>query len=378
MTTPISIPLTVPDLRGNESAYLERCLTQNWVSAAGPEVRVLEERMAALCDVRHAVATVNGTAALQLALIVAGVRPGDCVVVPDFTFAATANAVIHAGAQPLFADVTHDTWTLDPDCLAVAIDRHGEKIRAVVPVHALGHPADMMPIVDLARKHGIPVIEDAAGAIGARYRGSSVGGLGDAAIFSFNGNKTVTAGGGGIIVTDREDWADRAHSLSTQAREGVAYRHTEVGFNYRMPNLNAALALAQLDRLDEMAAAKRSIAARYDAALAGHGYLRPMPRAPWADSACWLYSVECADADRALSLVYHLRVEGIESRVAWLSLSEQKPYAGADTVLNGVSESISGRIVSLPCSSSLAPIDQDRVIAALRRWPVEHRERRSA
>lgn len=378
MTTPIAIPLTVPDLRGNESAYLERCLTQNWVSAAGPEVRVLEQRMAALCDVRHAVATVNGTAALQLALVVAGVGSGDRVVVPDFTFAATANAVVHAGAQPLFADVTRDTWTLDPDCLAAALDRHGEKIRAVVPVHALGHPADMTPIVDLAREHGIPVIEDAAGAIGARYRGRPVGGLGDAAIFSFNGNKTVTAGGGGVIVTNRADWADRAHSLSTQAREGTDYRHTEVGFNYRMPNLNAALGLAQLDRLDEMAAAKRAIAARYDAALAGHGHLRPMPRAPWADSACWLYSVECADADHARSLVHHLRAERIESRVAWLSLSRQKPYAESDTVLNGVSESISGRVVSLPCSSSLTPEDQDRVIAALRRWPVELHERRSA
>ena len=138
----------------------------------------------------------------------------------------------------------------------------------------------MTPIVDLAREHGIPVIEDAAGAIGARYRGRMVGGLGDAAIFSFNGNKTVTAGGGGVIVTDRADWADRAHSLSTQAREGAAYRHTEVGFNYRMPNLNAALGLAQLDRLDEMAAAKREIAARYDAALA-----RPRTSTPHAESA---------------------------------------------------------------------------------------------
>ena len=378
VTARITIPLTVPDLRGNESAYIERCLTQNWVSAAGPEVRVLEQRVAALCDVRHAVATVNGTAALHLALVVAGVCRGDLVVVPDFTFAATANAVIHAGARPLFADVTHDSWTLDPDCLAAALDRHGEKIRAVVPVHALGHPADMVPIVELARGSGVPVIEDAAGAIGARYRGRAAGGLGDAAIFSFNGNKTVTAGGGGAIVTDRTEWAERAHSLSTQAREGESYRHTEAGFNYRMPNINAALGLAQLERLDEMVAAKRGIAARYDAALRGHPELRPMPRAPWANSACWLYSVKCADPDRAEGLVHYLRAEGIGARVAWLRLSSQAPYAADETALNGVSDSISGCLVSLPCSSSLTPVDQDRVIAALQQWSAGRQEQLSA
>ena len=378
VTVRIAIPLTVPDLRGNESAYLERCLTENWVSAAGPEVRVLEQRMAALCDVPHAVATVNGTAALHLALVVAGVGPGDLVVVPDFTFAATANAVIHAGARPLFADVTRESWTLDPDCLAAALDVHGEKIRAVVPVHALGHPADMAPIIELARGHGIPVIEDAAGAIGARYRGRPVGGLGDAAIFSFNGNKTVTAGGGGAIVTGRREWAERARFLSTQAREGAAYEHAEAGFNYRMPNINAALCLAQLERLDEMVAAKREIAARYDAALREHPDLHPMPHAPWAASACWLYSIECPDTDRAQDLVHHLRGEGIESRVAWLRLSLQAPYATDETVLNEVSDSISGRVVSLPCSSSLTQATQDRVIAALRRWSAGHRERISA
>ena len=378
MSAQFTIPLTVPDLRGNESAYLRRCLTQNWVSAAGPDVRVLEQHLATLCDVRHAIATVNGTTALHLALVVAGVGPGDLVVVPDFTFAATANAVIHAGAQPLFADVTYDSWTLDPDCLATALDQHGDKICAVVPVHALGHPADMAPIVELARGRGIPVIEDAAGAIGARYRGRAVGGLGDAAIFSFNGNKTVTAGGGGAIVTNRTEWAERAHSLSTQARDGESYRHTEVGFNYRMPNLNAVLGLAQLERLNEMVSVKRAIAARYDEALRDNEELRPMPRAPWAKSACWLYSVECTNADRAISLVHHLRAEGIESRVAWLRLSSQEPYAAAASVLNGVSESISGRVVSLPCSSSLTLTDQDRVIAALQQWSAGRQEQLSA
>jgi dTDP-4-amino-4,6-dideoxygalactose transaminase len=289
------------------------------------------------------------------------------VAVPDFTFAATANAVIHAGARPLFVDVAEDSWAMDPACLARALDVYGDAVRAVVPVHALGHPADMDSIAALGRERGIPIIEDAAGAIGARYRGRAVGGLGDAGIFSFNGNKTVTTGGGGGIVTDRRDWGARARSLSSQAREGNAYRYREAGFNYRMPNLNAALGLAQLERLDEMIEAKRAIAARYDAALEACGDLRPMPRAAWGESSCWLYSVRCAGRRQAESLIDHLGRAGIEARLGWESLSAQAPYAAYERVLNGVSESLSGCVVSLPCSSSLGAADQARVITALER-----------
>jgi len=299
---------------------------------------------------------------------VAGIGPGDLVAVPDFTFAATANAVFHAGARPLFVDVDAASWTLDADCLARAFAAHGAALRAVVPVHALGHPADMDPIVALARAHDATVIEDAAGAIGARYRGRMAGALGDAAMISFNGNKTVTAGGGGMLLTGRADWAERARSLSAQARDGAAYRYREVGFNYRMPNVNAALALAQLDRLDEMLTAKKRIATTYDTALAGRDDLRPMPRAAWAESACWLYSVTCPDAGEAESLVEHLGRAGIEARTAWRSLSDQAPYADSPHLLTGVAAALSGRVVSLPCSSSLAPGDQERVIAALARW----------
>ncbi len=197
----------------------------------------------------------------------AGVVADDKVLVPDFTFAATANAVIQAGAMPVFVDVTEASWTLDPALLTEAIAQHRPK--AVMPVHVLGHPADMDPIMTACRKAGVAVIEDAAGAIGARYRGRPVGSDGDAAVFSFNGNKTVTAGGGGMIVLDDEAMAQRARALSTQARDNSDYRYFDAAFNYRLPNLNAALGLAQLGRLEEMLTAKRSIAARYDKALAG-------------------------------------------------------------------------------------------------------------
>jgi len=378
MASAKAIPLAIPDLRGAEVEYLTRCVTTNWVSSAGPDVEAFEAALAELCGADHAVATMNGTAALHLALIVAGVGPGDLVIVPDFTFVATANAVIHAGATPLFVDVSDESWTLDANCLGDALDKFGDRVRAVVPVHALGHPPDLEPILALCRPREIPVVEDAAGAIGARYRGAPVGGLGAAAMFSFNGNKTLTTGGGGVMLTNRADWAERARSLSTQARDGDAYRYREVGFNYRMPNINAALGRAQLERLDEMVAAKRAIAAKYDTAFADRDDLRPMPRAGWADSACWLYSVRCDDRQAAASLVKDLNAAGIGARTCWESLSNQPAFGDTDCVLTGVSESLSGSVVSLPCSSSLTEADQQRVIAAVGAWRGAKTERMPA
>lgn len=366
MTDKPYIPLAVPDLRGNEAAYLTRCVADNWVSSAGPDVTAFESRMAEICGTGHAVATVNGTAGLHLALRVAGVAPGDRVVVPDFTFAATANAVLAAGAMPFFADVTEASWTLDPDCLSGILRENA--VAAVIAVHVLGHPADMSPLVELCAAHRVPLIEDAAGAIGARYKGRPTGGLGDAAVFSFNGNKTVTAGGGGMIVTDHADWAAEARHLSTQARDGAAYRYTDAGFNYRMPNVNAALGLAQLERLGEMLGAKRAIAARYDAALAGRTDMSPMPRADWAESGCWLYSVRCASPEDAAALVAHLNEREIGARTFWECLSAQAPYADAPRSLTGVAARLSGAVVSLPCSSHLTDAEQGRVIDAVAAW----------
>ena len=370
------IPLSVPDLRGNERAYLERCVADNWVSSAGPFVAEFEERMAALAGRAHGIAAVNGTAALHLALLAAGVRPGDRVIVPDWTFAATANAVYHAGAEPLFVDVTRETWTLDPALVEEALSGRaagGRAVTAIVAVHALGHPADMDPISEIARRHGVPLIEDAAGAIGARHRGRPAGGLGDSAMFSFNGNKTVTAGGGGMVVTENADWAKRMRHLSTQARAARDYQHDEIGFNYRMTNVNAAIGLAQLERLDEMLVAKRRIAAAYDAALAGRGDLLPMPRADWAESGCWLYSVLTGSRGDAGALVEAMAAHGIEARTFWSSLSSQTPYDAAERKLAGVSEGLSGRVVSLPSSSNLSDAALARVLGALASWRGQSR-----
>lgn len=365
------IPLATPDLRGKEAAYLLQCVEDNWVSSAGPFVNDLEKRMAALSDRKHGVAVASGTAALHLALLCAGVKPGDHVILPDWTFAATANAVCHAGAVPFFVDVEPSTWTLSPQRVAEALmlaKKDGLNVSAMIPVHVLGHPADMDPLLELGRDAGIPVIEDAAGAIGAAYKGRPVGAFGDAATFSFNGNKTITAGGGGMIVTDHAEFAARARHLSTQARPGAGYWHDEVGFNYRMTNLNSAVGLAQLERLEEMTAAKKTIARTYDKELDNRDDLSAMPRAAWAESSCWLYSVLTASGAAANDLVRHLDSEGIGGRVFWQCLSPQPPYAEAPRHLDGSAARLSGRVVSLPCSSWITEQQLSRITASLATW----------
>lgn len=362
------IPLSVPDLRGRETEYLAACVTDNWVSSAGPYVTQFERAIADLAERKYAVATVNGTAALHLALVAAGVRPGDLVAVPDWTFAASVNAVLHAGAQPVFIDIEPQSWALDPALLAHALGEYGDKLRAVIAVDVLGVIANMPAIADVAMAHGVVVIEDAAGAIGAKLDGRPAGAFGAAACFSFNGNKTLTAGGGGMVVTDDEMLARYARHISTQARVGADYIHDAVGYNYRMTNLNAAVGVAQFERLGEMLAAKRAIALRYAQAIQGCNDMILPPIPPDRENSYWLSSLLLPSEEAARSLVAHMAAHHAECRIFWRSLSSQKPYAMFSSKLNGVAADISGRVVNLPCSSNLSMDDQDRVISALRSW----------
>ena len=254
------IPLAIPNIHGNESKYLTECIETNWVSYVGPFVNRFEQTLAQLTGAAHAVATNSGTAALHIALIVAGVQPDDEVLVSDLTFIASANAIHYVGAQPVLIDVTFDTWQMDPqkvkdfiehECVVSngrLINRVTQRpVTAIMPVHILGHPVDIDPIVELAQHYDLRVIEDASESIGARYKERMVGHLADIGCFSFNGNKVVTAGGGGLLLTDHEDWAQRAKHLTTQANASVEeYAHDEIGFNYRLTNLLAAFGLAQV------------------------------------------------------------------------------------------------------------------------------------
>ncbi len=366
MSTPTHIPLATPDLGGYEADYLARCVNDNWVSSAGPFVVEFENQLAALTNRRHAVATVNGTAAIHLALLAAGVMPGDRVIVPDWTFAATANAICHAGAVPFFVDITHDNWSLDANLVAEVLDKSDHGVTAVIVVHPLGQTADMDSLRIAAKQ--LPLIEDAAGAIGAKYKGQPAGAFGDFAAFSFNGNKTVTAGGGGMVVCNCDTRAKSIRHLSTQARVGKQYVHDTIGFNYRMTNLNAAVGLAQIERLGTMLEAKKKIAGCYDAAIADRKDLMPMPRPKWANNSCWLYSVLTATPEDGSCLIHAMAEAGIEAREFWRSLSAQAPYSEMPNLLRGVSDSLTGRVISLPSSSHLDESSQGRVIEALGSW----------
>lgn len=373
------IPLCVPSISGNEWAYVKECLDSGWVSSVGPFVTRFEESLARELGARYAVAMQSGTAALHVALLVAGVEPDDEVLVSTLTFIAPANAIRYAGAWPVFVDAEPVHWQLD---VTRAIDfletrctwrdgvlrnaATGRRVRAILPVHVLGHPVDMAPLLDVARKFGLAVVEDATESLGASYRGTPVGRLGGVACFSFNGNKLLTTGGGGMLVTGDEEWARRARLLSTQAKhDAVEYVHHEIGFNYRLTNVQAAMGLAQLERMPEFLAAKRAIAERYQEGLEGVPGLTLMREASWARSAWWMYTVLVDEASFGLGsrgLLHALEASGVQTRPLWQPLHRSRAHEGAPRTDCSVSERLNRDALSLPCSVALAPAEQDRVI----------------
>jgi dTDP-4-amino-4,6-dideoxygalactose transaminase len=373
------IPLAIPTIGGNAPAYLQDCLDTNFVSSVGPYVERFERAFAERIGSRYAVACASGTAALHLALLVLDVGPGDDVLVADLTFVASVNPIVYVGARPVLVDAEPRTYGMDPALVVAELERRagaGERHPAAIEVvHLLGQPADMAPVLDAAARFGIPVVEDASEALGATYEGTgalagrAVGAIGRLGAFSFNGNKLITTGGGGMVVTDDEALARRARHLSTQARlPGLAYDHDEVGYNYRLTNLAAALGLAQLEQLDELLAARRRIAARYDAAIATMPALRPAPRLEDTAASYWLYTAALATPDEARrdALLRGLIERGIEARPIWRPIHATQRYAQAARLGGAVADGLFAAGFCLPSSSSLSAADQDRVIDALR------------
>ncbi|WP_394848571.1 aminotransferase class I/II-fold pyridoxal phosphate-dependent enzyme [Pendulispora brunnea] len=374
------IALSEPSLVGNVRSYLEECVATNFVSSVGPFVERFERAFADFVGSRYAVACATGTAAIHVALRLLDVTPEDEIFVPTLTFIASANPIAYERAQPVFVDSERQTFNLNPVSVVAEIERRasaGERMpRAVEVVHLLGHPANIEPIVDVCARHGIPVIEDAAEALGAtytegRFAGKQVGSIGLLGCFSFNGNKILTCGGGGMITTDDEKLARRAKHLTTQARlPGAEYRHDEVGYNYRMTNVAAAIGLAQLECMPDFLARKRAIAARYDAALANHPVLMPAVHASWAHPSFWLYSVMARTGGKATRdrILANLAEVGIEARPIWSPLHTMPMYEKAARLSDGsVAESLAASSFSLPCSVGLSDEDQERVIAVLKK-----------
>lgn len=376
------VPLCVPEIRGNEWKYIKECLDTNWVSSVGAFVDRFEQELAAYVGTKYAIATCNGTAALHVALLVAGVEPDDEVLVSTLTFIAPANAVRYVGAWPVFIDAQPEYWQMDPGKVVDFLDKEcrwrngalynratGRRVKAVLPVHILGHPVDMDPILEVARKYNLVTIEDATESLGAKYKGRMVGHTGDIACFSFNGNKIITTGGGGMIVTGNEAWARRAKYLTTQAKDDpVEYIHNEIGYNYRLTNIQAAMGCAQMEQLDEYIAAKRRIAATYTKALGDVSGIIPMPEAAWAFSIFWMYTMLVDEAKYGMEsqvLMQHLSEAGIQARPLWEPMHRSSAHNDCRSYGIETAERLQKQGLSLPSSVSLSAAEQHRVIEAI-------------
>jgi dTDP-4-amino-4,6-dideoxygalactose transaminase len=367
------IYLSPPDVGEDERALLLEAFDSNWIAPLGPHVDAFEAELAAYVGVGHAAALSSGTAALHLALELLGVPAGDEVWCATLTFAATANAAVYVGATPVFVDADPATWQLDPALLAEALEdraRAGRLPAAVVAVDLYGQCADYEPILAACGRYDVPVIEDAAEALGATYRDRRAGALGRVGVFSFNGNKIITTSGGGMLVSDDEQLVCRARFLATQARDPAPhYEHLTVGYNYRLSNLLAAVGRGQLRSLDGKVAARRAVNAHYRAGLGDLPGLAFMPEADYGRGNCWL---TCATVDAEAfgaspaEIREALAAADIEARPVWKPMHLQPAFASCETFGGQVAADLFVRGLCLPSGSSLSLADQDRVIDLIR------------
>lgn len=367
--------LSPPHLTGHEVEAVTRVFASNWVAPAGPELEAFEREFAALVDAPAAVAVSSGTAALHLALALAGVGPGDRVLCSSFTFVASANPIRYLGAEPVFIDSETTSWNLDPDLLETAIEalaRSGHPARALVLVHLYGQCADTQRIARICAQHGVVLIEDAAECLGATCGGRPGGSFGAAAAYSFNGNKILTTSGGGMIVVRQPEWARQARFLATQARDSAPwYEHSQQGYNYRMSNVLAGLGRAQLPALAERVDARRANFAAYVDGLADVPGVSFMPEAPWGRGSRWLSCLQIDpkvhDGVTPESVRLAMETENIEARALWKPLHLQPLFAGCQVFGGSVSEHLFARGLCLPSGSNLTAADRERVLLAFRR-----------
>lgn len=366
--TQVQLPVAQPDLSGREAEYVAEAVASSWISSTGPFVDRFEREFAEWCETGWALSAANGTVAIHLALLAMGVGPGDEVVIPSLTYVATANAVRYTGATPVFADVEASTWCLDPAALEAAVT---PRTRGVIVVHLYGHPADMDAIQAVADRHGLWVVEDAAEAHGARYRGRRVGGLGSIGTFSFYGNKVMSSGEGGALTGND----DQLRSLIRLYRgQGVdpnrRYFFSVIGYNYRLTNVACALLCAQLERASALIEGRRRVFAAYDRALGGIPGIGFQPVAPWAEPTPWLYCVTVDEGRFGRSrdeLMEILAGSGVETRPFFYPVHRLPPYVPADSAPADlpVTEHLAATGMNLPTAVRLTDDDVARVAAAI-------------
>jgi perosamine synthetase len=377
-----TIPLCVPSICGNEWLYVKECLDTRWVSSVGPFVDRFERLVADYVGTQYGVATSSGTAALHVALLVTGIQPDDEVLLPSLTFIAPANAVRYAGAWPVFVDSEPDYWQIDPERVVDFLNREcrwlegslinrltHRRVKAIMPVHILGHPVDIDPILEAAEKYGLVVIEDATESLGAKYKGRKVGSLAHIACFSFNGNKIITTGGGGMIVTNNVEWSRKAKYLTTQAKDDpLEYVHHEIGFNYRLTNIQAAMGCGQMEQLPRFIDLKRSIGETYTQAFGQIPGVRMMAEAAWARSIFWLNTVLIDETEYGVdsrTLMKRLDQRGIQARPLWQPLHKSAAHFHAQSAGGSVADRLNRQALSLPSSVGLSAEDLQLVIRAV-------------
>jgi dTDP-4-amino-4,6-dideoxygalactose transaminase len=367
------ILLSPPDVGELEQEYVLRAMRSGWVAPAGPDLDAFEAEVAARVGVAHAVGLASGTAALHLALVSWGIGPGDVVPVSTFTFAATVNAIRYVGAEPFFIDADEESGNMSPALLEqalITLRADGRNAPVVVPVDLFGKAADYSNLVPIATAAGAKVLSDAAEALGATHQGRAAGSFGDAAVLSFNGNKIMTTSGGGMLLTDDARLADHVRKLSTQAREPVVhYEHTEVGYNYRLSNILAALGRAQLARLDDMMKRRREWRERYRTLFAERDGVRIIGGQDDAGDNCWLTPVvvdPAAAGFTATDLAAALESADVECRPLWKPMHLQPVSQELDGLIDGTSERLFGQGVTLPAGSSMTEGQFTRIEAAIR------------
>lgn len=382
----MKIPLSIPNLCGNELKYLKECIDTNFVSSVGQFVCDFEKSFAKYLGVKRAVAVVNGTAALHLSLMVAGVGPGDEVLVPNLTFVAPLNAVRYLGANPILIDANPDNFSMCPNALSefLRMNTHiidgkcinkttKKQIKVALPVHVFGMAAELDNLLKICNDYNISLIEDASESLGSKYKGKYTGTFGLTGCFSFNGNKIITSGGGGMIVSDDEQVANRLKHLSTTAKtSALEFTHDEVGYNYRMVNLLAAVGLAQFENLDKFLKIKHQNANRYVQKLEGIKGVEFHANANFNQSNCWFYSLKVNEYFPLSKddLIHFLIDKGIEVRPIWKLMEDLPMYSQCQKSLGNIARNLYETVINLPCSTNLSISEVDYICETLKRASV--------
>jgi aminotransferase in exopolysaccharide biosynthesis len=378
------IPLSIPHLAGNEWQYVKECLDTGWISSAGEYVNRFEQDVAQFAGAKYGVACMNGTAGLHIAQVLLGIGAGDHVLAPNITFIATLNAISYSGAEPILVDVEPGSWQMDLDLLESWLEANTSKIeiegktlciskltnkpiKAIMPVHVLGNMGNMDQLLAIAEKYHLAIIEDSTEALGSYYKGKHAGSFGHIGVFSFNGNKIISTGGGGVIVTDDEALAKRAKHLTTQAKvSAMEYIHDEVGYNYRLVNVLAAIGVAQMEQFPDLLERKRIMDAYYREKLAGVGDIQFQEVAADVEANCWLFTFK---TNQMRELLTYLNDNGIQSRPFWMPMNRLDMFKDKLYIQNNdKSAEIYNTCISIPSSAGITREEQDQVIAAIQEF----------